>query len=166
MPHSERWTTCTNYHILSENHLCPICTWKSYLGDSFFFVDTKVTKKGDKKTVSWSRTASRPSVLYRHWASWLHTIPTRMTYCWAKPLFWIWKLAFKIIHSTTVLLPVWQKILQDLNQKMTYMPHDVMAHWNSMFNMLNYTLLHHDGVDGSMQQWELGLRRLELTDQG
>ncbi|KAG2339804.1 hypothetical protein BDR05DRAFT_891090, partial [Suillus weaverae] len=52
------------------------------------------------------------------------------------------KLAFKIIHSTTIILPVWQGILKDLLQAQSLMPWDVAIQWNSMFNMLDYALAH------------------------
>ncbi|KIK92375.1 hypothetical protein PAXRUDRAFT_147497 [Paxillus rubicundulus Ve08.2h10] len=43
-------------------------------------------------------------------------------------LFKVWQLAYKIIHMTTILLPVWQEILKELNLKVTYLLHDV-ATW-------------------------------------
>ncbi|KIK95452.1 hypothetical protein PAXRUDRAFT_42709, partial [Paxillus rubicundulus Ve08.2h10] len=58
------------------------------------------------------------------------------------------KLAFKLIHLTTKLLPAWQKILQEMRLKVTNMPHDVSTWWNSTFDMLEYGLNHREAVDG------------------
>jgi hypothetical protein len=52
------------------------------------------------------------------------------------------KLTFKIIHSTTIVLPASQGILKDLLQAQTLMPRDVATQWNSMFDMLDYAHAH------------------------
>ncbi|KAG2345884.1 hypothetical protein BDR05DRAFT_848196, partial [Suillus weaverae] len=57
------------------------------------------------------------------------------------------KLAYKIIHSTTIMLPAWYSILQDLAQPQMLMPRDVATRWNSTFNMLDYALGHREAVD-------------------
>ncbi|KIM49959.1 hypothetical protein SCLCIDRAFT_146603, partial [Scleroderma citrinum Foug A] len=36
--------------------------------------------------------------------------------------------------------------------------------WNSLFNLLDYTLTHRKVIDLVMQQCELGMRDLELSD--
>jgi hypothetical protein len=50
------------------------------------------------------------------------------------------KLAFKIIYSTTIVLPAWHKILEELKLKCRIMPRDVSTCWNSTFHMLDFTL--------------------------
>ncbi|KAI6002354.1 hypothetical protein F5J12DRAFT_705970, partial [Pisolithus orientalis] len=40
------------------------------------------------------------------------------------------RLAFKIIHSSTVVLPTWQGTLKELREPITLMPRDVHSHWN------------------------------------
>ncbi|KIK93137.1 hypothetical protein PAXRUDRAFT_89817, partial [Paxillus rubicundulus Ve08.2h10] len=55
-------------------------------------------------------------------------------------LFKVRELAYKIVHSTTILLPAWQEILKELKLKLTYLPRDIATHWNSMFDMLDYAL--------------------------
>ncbi|KAG2031924.1 hypothetical protein BDR03DRAFT_819787, partial [Suillus americanus] len=57
------------------------------------------------------------------------------------------KLAYKTIHSTTIILPAWHAILKDLSEPQTLMPCDVATRWNSMFDMLDYILEHHEAVD-------------------
>ncbi|KAG2104739.1 uncharacterized protein F5147DRAFT_579790 [Suillus discolor] len=74
------------------------------------------------------------------------------------------KLAYKIIHSTTIILPAWHSILQDLAQPQMLMPRNVATRWNSTFDMLNYALKHRGAVDAVTQQRDLGLRKFELED--
>ena len=49
------------------------------------------------------------------------------------------KLAFNVIYSTTIILPVWHAILEQLNLPDQIMPCDVSTRWNSTFDMLNNT---------------------------
>jgi len=74
------------------------------------------------------------------------------------------KVAFKLIHSTTILLPAWHEALCLSNMSATLMPQDVATRWNSTFDMLKYALEHHKALDIITQQWDLGLRKFELTD--
>ena len=80
-------------------------------------------------------------------------------------MFQVQKLASKVIHSTTLLLPAWREILEKLNEKVTYIPCDIATHWNFMFDILDYVLQHRKAVDGITQRQELGLRRFELSDE-
>ncbi|KAG1729541.1 hypothetical protein EDD22DRAFT_788839 [Suillus occidentalis] len=57
------------------------------------------------------------------------------------------KLAFKIIHSTTILLPAWKEILKDLNLPQRIMPRDVSTRWNSTFDMLTFALEYQQVID-------------------
>jgi len=50
------------------------------------------------------------------------------------------KLAFMVIHSTTIILPVWHAILEQLDLPDRIMPHDVSTRWNSTFDMLNFAV--------------------------
>ncbi|KIM54666.1 hypothetical protein SCLCIDRAFT_136245, partial [Scleroderma citrinum Foug A] len=74
------------------------------------------------------------------------------------------KLAFRIIHSTTVVLPAWKEILNDLHLVVTCMPRDVATRWNSTFDLLEYALKHRKAINLVTQRHELGLRKFELTD--
>lgn len=74
------------------------------------------------------------------------------------------KLAYKIIHSTTVVLPAWKSILEDLKMAITLMPRDVATRWNSTYDMLEYALTHRKAVDAVALKRELGLRKFELAD--
>ncbi|KIK77116.1 hypothetical protein PAXRUDRAFT_167770, partial [Paxillus rubicundulus Ve08.2h10] len=74
------------------------------------------------------------------------------------------RLAYKIIHSTTIILPAWQNILHELQMTVSLMPCDVVTHWNSTFDMLEYALKHRKAVDTMTQRRDLGLRKFELMD--
>ncbi|KAL1663636.1 hypothetical protein GGF50DRAFT_56515 [Schizophyllum commune] len=52
------------------------------------------------------------------------------------------KLAYKVIHSTTKLLPAWLKCLRDHGLPETYIPRDVSTRWNSTYDMLEYVVEH------------------------
>ncbi|KAG1812698.1 hypothetical protein EV424DRAFT_1326917 [Suillus variegatus] len=75
------------------------------------------------------------------------------------------RLAYKVIHSTTIVLPVWHKILEDLQAPITLMPRDVSTRWNSTFDMLDYAIEHREAVDIVTQRRDLGLRKFELNDE-
>ncbi|PBK96079.1 hypothetical protein ARMGADRAFT_882892, partial [Armillaria gallica] len=72
------------------------------------------------------------------------------------------KLCFKIIHSSTLLLPHWKALLQAEGLPEKVLPHDVLTHWNSMFDML-LAVLHHQvvlkkftaDVDNDLHEFEL-----------
>ncbi|KAG1887418.1 uncharacterized protein F5891DRAFT_967254, partial [Suillus fuscotomentosus] len=75
------------------------------------------------------------------------------------------RLAYKVIHSTTIVLPVWHKILEDLQVPITLMPCNVSTCWNSTFDMLDYAIEHQEAVDIVTQRRDLGLRKFELNDE-
>ncbi|KAL1684470.1 hypothetical protein GGG16DRAFT_68233, partial [Schizophyllum commune] len=57
------------------------------------------------------------------------------------------KLAFKIINSSTILLPAWKEILNDLNMRIKLLPRDVRTRWNSTYDMLVSALEHRDAIE-------------------
>ncbi|KAL1748219.1 hypothetical protein HDZ31DRAFT_30289 [Schizophyllum fasciatum] len=57
------------------------------------------------------------------------------------------KLAFKVVNSSTILLPAWKEILQDLNMRVKLLPRDVRTRWNSTYDMLVSALEHRDAID-------------------
>ncbi|KAG0695950.1 hypothetical protein DFH29DRAFT_813631 [Suillus ampliporus] len=74
------------------------------------------------------------------------------------------KLGYKIIHSTTKILPTWHDILCELKMTPSILPCDVSTWWNSTFDMLQYALKHQDAIDAVTQHRDLGLRAFEMTD--
>jgi hypothetical protein len=78
-------------------------------------------------------------------------------------MFQLSKLAYKIIHSTTIVLPAWHQILADLHQSAMLMPCDIATRWNSTFDMVNYAIEHRKAV-GVVAQRDLGLWKFELID--
>ncbi|KAG1871908.1 hypothetical protein C8R48DRAFT_570036, partial [Suillus tomentosus] len=57
------------------------------------------------------------------------------------------KLAFKIIHSTTKLLPAWYNVLNKCKLSQRIMPRDVATRWNSTFDMLTFALEYREAID-------------------
>ena len=47
------------------------------------------------------------------------------------------KLAFKVIHLTTIVLPAWREICHDLELEPCLIPCDVSTHWNSCCDMVD-----------------------------
>ncbi|PBK98848.1 hypothetical protein ARMGADRAFT_921053, partial [Armillaria gallica] len=52
------------------------------------------------------------------------------------------KLSFKIINSSTILLPTWNAILNELKLKPKKLPHDIATCWNSTYDMLEVAMEH------------------------
>ncbi|KAG1843639.1 hypothetical protein C8R48DRAFT_585258, partial [Suillus tomentosus] len=48
------------------------------------------------------------------------------------------KIAFKMVHSSTILLPAWKLLLQEQKRTVRIMPRDIVTRWNSTFNMLRF----------------------------
>ncbi|KIL00686.1 hypothetical protein PAXRUDRAFT_38672, partial [Paxillus rubicundulus Ve08.2h10] len=57
------------------------------------------------------------------------------------------RLAYKIIHLITIVLPAWKDILCELQMTISLMHCDVATHWNSTFDMLEYALKHRKAMD-------------------
>ncbi|KAG9308917.1 hypothetical protein JVU11DRAFT_11377 [Chiua virens] len=63
------------------------------------------------------------------------------------------------------LLPGWQQTLEDLEQMVTILSCNVTTCWNSMFDILDYAIGHHEAVDLMTQHRELGLHAFKQTDE-
>lgn len=74
------------------------------------------------------------------------------------------KLAYKIIHSTTIILPVWHQILKQLKLSDRIMPRDVTNRWNSTFDMLDFAIDYRKAVDKLTGDRTTQLRDFELGD--
>ncbi|KAG0698043.1 hypothetical protein DFH29DRAFT_810876 [Suillus ampliporus] len=67
------------------------------------------------------------------------------------------KLAYKIIHSTTLLLPEWKEVLTELNLTVRIMPRDISTRWNSTFEMLDFAIEYRKAIDTITDRRRLGL---------
>ncbi|TFY76844.1 hypothetical protein EWM64_g7168 [Hericium alpestre] len=78
----------------------------------------------------------------------------------------VWKLAYKIIHSTTKILPRWHKCVAANGLNDQLMLRDVATRWNSTFDMLDFALQYRKTIDEltadrNMELWEFELREEE-----
>ncbi len=68
-----------------------------------------------------------------------------------------------MIHSTTIVLPLWFQTLQKLKLDEQKMPRDVATRWNSTFDMLEFALQYRKAIDdiagnktASLHKYEMG----------
>ena len=73
------------------------------------------------------------------------------------------KLSFKIVHSTTITLPAWYDILEEMESLKKTIPRDVATRWNSTYDMLKVALEYQKAVDRLTGEKENGLRQFELS---
>ncbi|KAI0696127.1 hypothetical protein C8T65DRAFT_583657, partial [Cerioporus squamosus] len=71
--------------------------------------------------------------------------------------------AFKIIHSSTKLLPRWKTLCAELKMDEKLLPRDVRTRWNSTFDMVDVALKYRKVVDEFCANKLNGLREYELT---
>ena len=74
------------------------------------------------------------------------------------------KLAFKVVHLTTIVLPAWREICCDLELEPHLIPHNVSTCWNLCCDMVDVGVDYREAVDGVTQHRDLGLRKFELSD--
>ncbi|KAJ6551550.1 hypothetical protein B0H19DRAFT_950718, partial [Mycena capillaripes] len=66
------------------------------------------------------------------------------------------KLAFAIIHSTTIGLPAWRKACLDHQMRPCLIPRDVRTRWNSLYDMLSVAVTYKDVINSFTGDCELG----------
>jgi hypothetical protein len=84
-------------------------------------------------------------VIYRHWK--------------------LRKIAFKVVNSSTIVLPAWRKLLHELKVMDRIMPCDVTTCWNSMYDMLKFVLEYHKAIDILTADRQNDLCNYELSEQ-
>jgi hypothetical protein len=73
------------------------------------------------------------------------------------------KLAYAILHSTTILLPTWFTLLKSLKMSERKMPRDVTTRWNSTYDMLVFALEYRTAIDQMCSAKVNGLRKYEMS---
>jgi hypothetical protein len=67
-------------------------------------------------------------------------------------------------NSTTIILPQWFLILNDLELAARMMPRDVATHWNSTFDMLDFAIQHITAINAITRDHDMKLRQYELSE--
>ena len=70
-----------------------------------------------------------------------------------------------MIHSTTIILPLWFQTLAKLKLEARKMPRDVLTWWNSTFDMLEFALQYREAVDDIAGNKTANLCQYELNDE-
>ena len=71
---------------------------------------------------------------------------------------------FAIKNSTTIILPQWFAVLQDLELAEHMIPCDVTTQWNLTFDMLDFTIKHIAAIDAITSDHYMKLRQYELSE--
>ncbi len=80
-------------------------------------------------------------------------------------VFQLRKFAFKVVNSTTLLLPAWKTLLHDMGLPEKLIPRDVRTRWNSTYDMLDAALAYREAIDRMCGAQANGLRSFELNDE-
>jgi len=74
-------------------------------------------------------------------------------------------LANAIKNSSTIILPQWLAKLEELGLHVRMMPPDISTHWNSTFDLLNFTIDYRAAIDTVTSNCDFNLRKHELADE-
>lgn len=72
------------------------------------------------------------------------------------------KLAYAVKNSTTIVLPRWFQILEELRLTLRMIPRNVSTRWNSTYDMLTFILEHKSAITRLTSEQEMKLRKYEL----
>jgi len=75
------------------------------------------------------------------------------------------KTAYAIKDSTTIILPQWFTILEEIGLGLRMMPQDVTTHWNSTFDMLTFALEYQEALELITGNQKMKLRQYELSEE-
>ena len=75
------------------------------------------------------------------------------------------KLAYAIKNSSTLALPEWFRILDELSLDAHMMPCDVRTRWNATYNMLNFTYEYKDTINQITDRCDMKLRDYKIEPQ-
>jgi hypothetical protein len=59
----------------------------------------------------------------------------------------IWKLVYAIKNSSTIALPQWYRILEDLSLDAWVIPRDVCTRWNATYDMLKFAYQYRKSIN-------------------
>ncbi|KAJ3574247.1 hypothetical protein NP233_g1903 [Leucocoprinus birnbaumii] len=74
------------------------------------------------------------------------------------------KLSFAVKNSSTLALPEWFRILEQLNLPSRMIPRDVSTRWNSTYDMLKFVVDYRAAIDELTDNRKLALRAYELSN--
>ena len=76
------------------------------------------------------------------------------------------------MNSSTLVLPAWRRLLEELKKPNCLMPRDITMHWNSTYDMLNFALEYREAIDiltanqqNELQAYELNEREWAIARQ-
>jgi hypothetical protein len=69
-----------------------------------------------------------------------------------------------MIHSITIILPLWFQTLQKLGLDEQKMPCDVTTRWNSTFDMLEFALKYRNAIDDIAGNKTASLCKYEMIE--
>lgn len=75
------------------------------------------------------------------------------------------KLAFAVVNSMTILLPMWFSLLNALKMGSRKMPQDVTMRWKSTYDMLLFALEYREAIDKMSGDKTNNLRKYELSEE-
>jgi hypothetical protein len=67
--------------------------------------------------------------------------------------------------STTIILPQWFTILEEMDLSLRMMPRDVTTWWNSTYDMLAFALEFRDALESITGNQKMKLRQYELSEE-
>ncbi|KAJ6627989.1 hypothetical protein B0H10DRAFT_1778808, partial [Mycena sp. CBHHK59/15] len=74
------------------------------------------------------------------------------------------KLAFAIIHSTMIALPMWREACKQHEMRAWLIPRDVRTCWNSVYDMLSVAVTYKEVINSFTGDWDLGYRKYNLSN--
>ncbi|KAJ7078467.1 hypothetical protein B0H15DRAFT_788958, partial [Mycena belliarum] len=74
------------------------------------------------------------------------------------------RFAFSVVHSSTILLPLWRQTCVDLGLQDRLIPRDVATRWNSTYDMLKVAVEYRVVFDTIVSDKKTKMRKYELDD--
>lgn len=74
------------------------------------------------------------------------------------------KLAFAIKNSSTIILPQWFRVLEELALDERVMPRDVQTRWNTTYDMVDFAYTYKDAIMNITAIRDMKLRDYEIDE--